>query len=279
MEISFESRATMHLETIVEHWRLRGGRLVFLTGAGISAESGIPTFRGSDGFWRVGSKNYAPMDLATRAMFDRDPELVWSWYLARFAACAAATPNAGHRAIAQIQAAYGDRVALVTQNIDGLHFRAGSPPERSFAIHGDARLVRCALGCAAVMTPIPAVEPAAPEKRLSTRTRDLLRCARCSSWMRPHVLWFDEMYDEHNYRSESALSAARSASLLVTVGSTGATTLPMRIALECHARAVPIIDINIEENPFAQLADECGHSVRETATTALPRIATLLGVS
>ena len=102
--------------------------------------------------------------------------------------------------------------------------------------------------------------------------------ARCSSWLRPHVLWFDEYYDEENYRSESALTEARSATLLVTVGSTGATTLPMRIASDCRARGTPIIDINIEANPFSQMADECGLTVRDTACAALARIATLLGV-
>jgi len=266
----------MALERLLERWRNGPGRLVFLTGAGISAESGIPTFRGKGGYWRVGSENYAPMDLATRAMFDREPELVWSWYLARFAACAAALPNAGHRAIARIQAAHGDRVALVTQNIDGLHFRAGSPIQSSYAIHGDGRLVRCAMGCAEGPEPLPAMGPAPSGGRLSAETRALLRCSRCSSWLRPHVLWFDESYDEQNYRSDSALSAARSATLLVTVGSTGATTLPMRIALECRARGTPIVDINVEANPFSNLADQCGVSLRESASAALPRIGALL---
>lgn len=269
----------MDLEALVERWQGGLGRLVFLTGAGISAESGIPTFRGSDGYWRVGSKNYAPMDLATRAMFERDPELVWSWYLARLAICTAAAPNAAHRAIARIQSAHGDRTALVTQNIDGLHFRAGSPPEDSFAIHGDGRYTRCAQDCDGAIQPMPAVDPATSDRRLSARTRALLQCARCSSWMRPHVLWFDEFYDERHYRSESAVSAARSATLLVTVGSTGATTLPMRIALECQARRTPIIDINVEDNPFSQMADACGLSIRDRASAALSRIAAVLGVN
>lgn len=269
----------MDLETLVEHWRGGLGRLVFLTGAGISAESGVPTFRGTDGYWRVGSKNYAPMDLATHAMFERDPEVVWSWYLARLAICAAAIPNEAHRAIARIQDAYGDRTALVTQNIDGLHFRAGSPSQKSFAIHGDGRFTRCARDCDAAIQPMPAVDPATSDRRLSTRTRALLQCARCSSWMRPHVLWFDECYDEKHYRSQSAFSAGRSATLLVTVGSTGATTLPMRIALDCQARGTPIIDVNVESNPFSEMADACGLSIRDRASAALSRIAAVLGVN
>ena len=77
----------MDLESLLFGWQGDGGRLVFLTGAGVSAESGIPTFRGADGFWTFGSKNYSAMDLATKAMFAREPETVWSWYLMRFAAC------------------------------------------------------------------------------------------------------------------------------------------------------------------------------------------------
>jgi NAD-dependent deacetylase len=262
----------MDLAFILDSWRLGGGSLVFLTGAGISAESGIPTFRGPDGFWTVGSVRYAPQDLATRAMFDREPETVWCWYLARFAAAAAAQPNAGHRAIAELQAAYGDRIALVTQNIDGLHQLAGSPRERTFAIHGDARVMRCARGCGDLVT-LPAVPVGDARHRLPDGARSALRCASCTGWMRPHVLWFDEYYDELHYRSDSALMAAAAAELLVVVGTTGATSLPVRIASACAMRGVPIVDVNIEATPFSVLAERHGVAVREAAGTALPRIA------
>src|SRR5688572_21461815 len=97
------------------------GPLIFLTGAGVSAESNIPTFRGEEGYWRAGSRNYHPQELATRQAFGLVPEVVWSWYLWRLAVCSAAQPNAAHHAIAQAAEAVGERVLLITQNVDGLH--------------------------------------------------------------------------------------------------------------------------------------------------------------
>jgi NAD-dependent deacetylase len=225
---------------------------------------------------------YAPQDLATRAMFEREPETVWCWYLARFAAASGAQPNAAHRAVAELQAAYPERIAVVTQNVDALHHRAGSPGERTFAIHGDARVMRCARGCGdLVALPLVVVgrgaaanETVGDERhRLPAGTRSALTCASCSGWMRPHVLWFDEYYDELHYRSESALAAAERAELLVVVGTTGATTLPMVIANRCSLRGVPIIDVNVEATPFSALAERLGAVVREPASVAVPRIA------
>ncbi len=266
----------MELETLLSDWSAGAGSLVFLTGAGISAESGIPTFRGPDGFWTVGSIRYAPMDLATRSMFDREPETVWCWYLARFAAAAAAAPNAAHEAIARLQARHPTRVVVVTQNVDGLHQRAGSPHERTFAIHGDARLMRCARGCRPPR-PLPSVDAGTSRTALPAGVRAALTCEGCDGWMRPHVLWFDEYYDEENYRAESAVAASLAASLLVVVGTTGATTLPMRIATDCARRGVPIVDVNLESTPFAELANRGGAVVQERAGAAVPRIARLLG--
>jgi NAD-dependent deacetylase len=125
---------------------------------------------------------------------------------------------------------------------------------------------------------MPAVGIQESPQRLSAETRAILHCARCSRWMRPHVLWFDECYDEAYYRSESAMEAARSATLLVTVGTTGATTLPLTIGLECRARGAAIVDVNIDDNPFAGLARERGVAVRATAVATLPRMVAQLGV-
>src|SRR4249920_3618046 len=112
----------------------RGGLAVALTGAGVSAESGIPTFRGKEGYWSVGAREYHPQELATHEAFTTMPWDVWAWYLYRRAVCRAAAPNAGHDAIVGWDAREGDRFALVTQNVDGLHRRAGSPGARTFAI-------------------------------------------------------------------------------------------------------------------------------------------------
>src|SRR5678816_2740656 len=113
-----------------------------LAGAGGSAESGIPTFRGKEGYWTIGSREYHPQELATRAAFDEMPWEVWAWYLYRRAVCRRAEPNPGH-------------VALVTQNVDGLHRRAGSPDAQTFPIHGDIALMRCSDECVAERWPIP----------------------------------------------------------------------------------------------------------------------------
>src|SRR5512147_2365559 len=117
------------LAQILEETRAARGKVVVLTGAGISAESGIPTFRGQEGYWVVGSRNYMPQEMATRAMFDRSPEEVWRWYLYRFGVCRHAQPN------------------------DGQHRRAGS--RRVFCIHGDAAWVRCADDCGVGLLDLP----------------------------------------------------------------------------------------------------------------------------
>jgi NAD-dependent protein deacetylase/lipoamidase len=306
--------AATRLAALLADFQASNGRLLILTGAGISAESGIPTFRGKDGYWTIGSSHYAPMQMATHEMFERAPDEVWAWYLMRFAACRGAEPNPAHHAIARIERLLGERMSLVTQNIDGLHQRAGSSSERTFAIHGDASQMRCASFPGGLMqTPAPSeVNPdgappptppqalrAGPQPRLlhtrdhnnelvdlpeleggplSQATRRALTCTRCGGWMRPHVLWFDEYYSEELFRAESAFARADAATLLLVVGTTGSTTLPVQIGLACARRGVPIIDVNLEDNPFSELAGSGrGLVLRETATGALPRIAALLG--
>jgi NAD-dependent deacetylase len=258
---------------VVDAWRAGRGRVVVLTGAGISAESGIPTFRGKDGYWTVGSTHYTPMQMATRAMFEEAPEQVWAWYLWRFSVCANAEPNAGHHAIVSLEKALGDRMALVTQNVDGLHQRAGSSLERTFPIHGDARKMRCASECHETIHELPSALHGQQDTSVLQRG---LACQRCRGWLRPHVLWFDEFYEERLYRSDSALAAARSASLLVVVGTSGATSLPMRIATECMRRGVPIIDVNIEPNVFSEMAEANGVKLTGPSASALPELVDLL---
>jgi NAD-dependent protein deacetylase/lipoamidase len=228
-----------------------GGLCVFMTGAGISAESGVPTFRGKDGYWVIGSRNYHAQELATRAAFSSMPEAVWGWYLHRLRVCNAALPNAAHRAIAELAEPLAERFLLITQNVDGLHGRAGTPPRRSHEIHGNISLMRCSRGCQG-LAPVPsaALDPAEEGSGL----RALLRCTRCGAWARPHVLWFDELYDEPLFRFESSLAAVSRASLLIIVGTTGGTNLPAQIGQRAAHRGVPMIVINPEPNPFTALA-------------------------
>jgi NAD-dependent deacetylase len=266
------------LESIIDDVKRARGRVVALTGAGISAESGIPTFRGAEGFWVVGSRNYMPQEMATHAMFLRSPEEVWRWYLFRFGICRDAQPNAGHQALVSLDRALGDRFHLVTQNIDGLHLRAGATPERTSCIHGDAAFVRCADACTAERLPMPDMGPRDGATPFTREDRDKLSCPRCGGWVRPHVLWFDEYYDEENYRMETALRAAGCADLLLVVGTSGATNLPMQIGQIAYRRGSAIVDVNPEENPFSELceANPRGFFVRGCAAERLPEIVAAL---
>jgi len=252
------------LEEILEKARKEPGLLLFLTGAGISAESGIPTFRGKDGFWTAGSKVYRPEELATFSTFRSRPGDVWEWYLLRRETCLRVEPNAAHHALVKIEEKWGDRFRLITQNVDGLHLRAGNSLERTWQIHGDINLMRCAAECT------DAVQPVGDGKNL--------RCDRCGDWMRPHVLWFDEYYNEEWYRFESSLAAASGAALLVVVGTSGATNLPIQVGMRAAERGAYLVDVNPEPNPFSEWAESSprGKAVTGKASERLPRIAELL---
>lgn len=239
------------------------GRIVVLTGAGISAESGIPTFRGEEGYWTVGSKVYQPQEMATHAMFARCPEVVWPWYLSRRSICRAAEPNSGHRAVVELERAFGGRFALVTQNVDGLHLRAGSSLERTWQIHGNIDFMRCSRECGS-LTEVPD----------GVEDWTLLRCPACGAPARPHVLWFDECYDEARYRFESSLNAAADANLLLVVGTAGATNLPNQMAGLALQTGAAFVDVNPDDNVFAQAARRYprGFAARAKSGDALPGI-------
>jgi NAD-dependent deacetylase len=252
----------------------RGGPLVVVTGAGVSAESGIPTFRGKEGYWTVGSRVYHPQELATQAAFRRMPEEIWRWYLYRLGVCRAAAPNPGHVALVELERALGDRFLLVTQNVDGLHLRAGSSRGRTYQIHGNIHFMRCAGAHAHEIVEIPAEVPGlGAEEPLPEPVRGLLRCARCDGWARPHVLWFDEYYDEEVYRFESSLSAAASAAVLVTAGTSGNTNLPNQMVAAARRSGALLVDINPDENPFGRTAVASeGICLRGPASEELPRL-------
>ncbi len=252
-----------------------------LTGAGISAESGIPTFRGPEGYWTRGSRVYTPQEIATNAMFRRDPPTVWHWYLNRLHACGDAQPNSGHRALVAMEQRLQDRFSLITQNIDNLHIRAGNSPRRTLQIHGNITLTRCAGDCRGDLLPLPGalLETAPDESGLNERQRGLLQCDSCGGWLRPHVLWFDEFYNEEWFRADSALHCADETDVLIIAGTSGATTLPNMIVASVIQRDKPIIDINIEPSPFSEpaAASPGGGFVQASCSKALPAIAEVLG--
>jgi NAD-dependent deacetylase len=254
------------------------GTILVLTGAGISAESGIPTFRGEEGYWRIGSRNYFPEELATRAAFERMPEEIWGWYLYRRSVCRAAAPNAAHLALARLEQALAERGAaerflLVTQNVDGLHLRAGNSLERTYQIHGNIDFMRSLDDRDPRCFPIPAEIGDRWErgKAIGERERELLKCPDGTP-ARPHVLWFDERYDEPRFRYLSSLAATERAGLLIVIGTSGATHLPMAIVQRVAERGVPLLVINREPSLFSDLAEHLskGRFLRGTAGEIVP---------
>ncbi len=256
------------------------GRITALTGAGISAESGIPTFRGPEGYWTVGSRVYQPQEMATFWMFTHQPDEVWKWYLYRMGVCARAEPNPGHLALVELEQRFGDRFTLITQNVDGLHLRAGNTLARTFQIHGNVFYMRCAVECHDAVYPIPAaVKAKGKDEPLTDEDKQHLRCPLCGARSRPHILLFDESYNEHHYHFYSALKAARETALLIVVGTAGATNLPNQVANEVDRQGGVILDINIDANPFSQLALNSGRGffLQEPSASALPAVVAALG--
>ena len=252
-------------------------RITVLTGAGISAESGIPTFRGPEGYWTVGSRVYMPQEMATLNMFRQQPLVVWQWYLYRLGVCLHAEPNAGHFALAELERRLGDRFRLITQNIDNLHIRAGNTLERTYQIHGNINYTRCTDQCTGLQLLPDALKRQRTDHLLDQDEIRLLHCPHCGAWLRPHVLWFDEYYDEEHFRFDSSMARANATDLLLIVGTSGATTLPNQVVLTVFSRGKTIIDINIEENPFSGLAlgSPDGLFIQAASADTLPRLVDL----
>lgn len=264
---------TTALESVIEYARAGDGLTVALTGAGISAESGIPTFRGEEGYWTVGSEVYHPQQMATRSAFERMHEEVWRWYLYRRSVCRAANPNPAHQALVDLEAAHGDRFRLITQNVDGLHLRSGSSMERTYQIHGNIDFMRCWKECSSDLTPIPdAIGSVGKDDPFERAWEDLLVCPACGGIARPHVLWFDESYNEELFRFASSLQAAADASLVIIVGTSASTNLPNQVVRLAARSGAALIDINIADNPFAELAEAlpAGCAIRASAAETLP---------
>lgn len=263
--------------SLLQDIQTQNGRVTILTGAGISAESGIPTFRGPEGYWTVGSAVYHPQEMATLQMFRQRPFAVWEWYLYRLGVCGKASPNAGHLALVSLEQQLKNRFTLITQNVDGLHLRAGSSPERTFQIHGNVSFMRCARECGPAILPIPeTLHHQTKTDKWSNGIADLLKCPNCGGMTRPHVLWFDESYNEEFFRYTSSLIVAEKTDLLIIVGTSGATNLPNQIADTVFRRKKPIIDINIEKNSFSVLAEKSpgGGFIQGPSAVILPDLLT-----
>ena len=183
----------------------RATRVVALTGAGISAESGVPTFREAQtGLWA----QYDPEQLATRAAFQRDPRLVWDWYAWRRALLRAARPNPGHEALARL-AARIPAFTLVTQNVDDLHEAAGSTDV--IHLHGSIAANKCFFDCQGAPTPVDITEIQFGEGPPP--------CPHCGRWVRPDVVWFGEVLPPSAI--EAAYAACATADVMLVVGTSG----------------------------------------------------------
>lgn len=217
-------------------WLRQAEQVCVLTGAGVSAESGVPTFRGSDGLW----EGHRIEDVASPEGFRRDPALVWQFYNARRANLRQVQPNAGHYALAALERRWGDRFTIVTQNVDGLHQAAGS--QRVLELHGNLRRTRC-LGCGEVRD--RGLEP----------LEALPRCPRCGGPLRPDIVWFGEALPEEIW--EAAVWAAHSCDLLLVVG-TSAVVYPAASLIPIAKRGTPsarIVEINLTRTEASHQAD------------------------
>lgn len=227
----------------------------FLVGAGISAESGIPTFRGKDGYWVSGSKNYRAQEVGTKRFFNIASHEVLKFYLYRKSITAFAEPNQSHFMLQAIEELLEDRFALISQNIDGLHKKAGSSGKRTYLIHGDHDFVRCGDDCSSELYPFPPeIELRDREKdRLTANEIEFLKCPECGGDLRPHVLWFDEYYNEKFYKKDTVLRISKQTGLLFILGTSGETTLPQTLTKNVLAKNGMVVEVNIAESYFSSL--------------------------
>lgn len=256
--------------------QINGNRkITFLVGAGLSAESGIPTFRDKDGYWTEGSENYTPEEMGTLKMFNVNSNKVWNWYLNRIQICKEAKPNEGHFAITEFQKLFPQRFALISQNVDGLHFQSGMNEEQLFLIHGDLRYMRCSESCTDKLYQIPnKLLNRGKKGNLDFEETELLNCPNCDDILRPHVLWFDEFYNEKFYKLNTVQRIAKETGLLFIIGTSGATTLPKRILELALSNSSVVIDINPKSNLLTEKIIKCknGFWIEGKSGNILPKL-------
>jgi len=211
----------------------RSERIVVLTGAGISAESGVPTFRGANGLWR----NYNATELATPEAFSRDPKLVWEFYNWRRGLISRLTYNVAHKALAHLEAKV-PHFTLITQNVDGLHLLAGS--KNVLEIHGNLWKVRCTK-CHRMTTD------------RSSDIGPLPKCQSCGGLLRPHVVWFGETLDPGLL--QESVQAARDCQVMLVIGTSSIVQPAASLALEAKSGGAILAEINLEKTPHSHFMD------------------------
>jgi NAD-dependent deacetylase len=209
-------------------------RVVVITGAGISAESGVPTFRGSDGLWR----QYRAEELATLDAFRRDPRLVWEWYDWRRRLIARKEPNAGHLAIAAMEGLF-EQFLLITQNVDGLHRKAGN--RKLIEIHGNIWRVRC-------------MEEGRVFEHEEVPLKEVPPRCECGTYLRPDVIWFGESLSEKDLADSHA--ALRECDCLLVVGTSAVVQPVASFPAIARNSGAFIVEINVEPTPISGWVDE-----------------------
>lgn len=226
-------RSTEEKISIIRERLATSERAVVLTGAGISAESGVPTFRGEGGLWR----QFRAMDLATPEAFERDPKLVWEFYNWRRELLAPLTPNAAHLALASLEARM-PHFTLITQNIDGLHQKAGS--RNMLELHGNIWRVRCT-GCGRLTEDLRVPLPPLPT------------CTDCGALLRPHVVWFGETLDTNILNS--AYEAIQNCRIMLVIGTSGTVQPAASMGFHARSKGALVAEINLEPTPYTDAYD------------------------
>jgi NAD-dependent deacetylase len=207
--------------------------VTILTGAGISADSGVPTFRGADGLWR----NYRAEDLATPAAFERNPRLVWEWYDWRRQQIITKQPNDAHYAVVELERRCA-QFWLITQNVDGLHRVAGS--RKLSEIHGNIWMVRC-------------TECAQVEENREVPIEILPTCKKCGGLLRPHIVWFGESLDQQDLtRCDGAL---RNCDVLLIIGTSGVVYPAAGFAARAKEAGAFVAELNVDDTPHTSVVD------------------------
>ncbi len=234
----------------VRAWVQDARHIAVLTGAGVSAESGVPTFRDAQtGYWA----QFRAEDMATEEGFRAHPERVWNWYQHRRQLMEGVRPNAGHLALAAFQAAHPGRLTLITQNVDGLHQRAGSTDV--LCLHGDLfanRWLDTPRNCCSIDDAVAGSPP---------------HCDRCGNQLRPGVVWFGEMLPLAVF--EAAEQASRRCDLMLVAGTAGAVYPAAGLARQARAAGARVVVVNPAPSELDDAADAV---LRGTSATLLPQL-------
>lgn len=231
-------------------------KIAVLTGAGISAESGVPTFREAQtGLWQ----RFRPEELATPEAFQRDPALVWKWYTWRRELIGRAEPNPGHYALARIEALVPD-FTLITQNVDDLHRRAGS--QSVIELHGNIQTTKCSLEGTVVDVLQTGSVPT--EQQMQT---GLPRCPQCGSLLRPDVVWFGENLPA--LALEQAWEKTRICDLFFSIGTSGLVQPAASLPWLAFEQGTPVVEINPEQTPLSRAAT---YTLQGPAGVILPEL-------